>query len=168
LFRIFFSRHSAENLHYVVAAIAPPIESIQEYDMTFRKRGFRALALGLLVAAGLALTPAAFARGHVSVGIGLPGLAIGVGPHNTYVGIGGYAPGYYAPAYYGPAYYDAGYYAPAYYGPAYYGGVVYTSGGYYRGGYRGGYYHGGYRGYNGGYHGGYRGGSSHGGGYYHH
>jgi len=151
---IFFSRHSAENPHYVPAAIAPPIESFQEHIMIFRKRGFRALALGLLVAAGLALTPAAFARGHVSVGIGLPGLAIGVGPHHTYVGVGGYyAPGYYAPAYYGaPVVYDYGY--PAYYGPAYYGGVVYSGGGYYHGGYRGGYrgyYHGGYRG---GYHGG--------------
>jgi len=129
--------------------------------MIFRKRGFRALALGLLVAAGLALTPAAFARGHLSVGIGLPGVAIGVGPHHSYVGVGGYyAPGYYSPAYYGaPVVYDYGY--PAYYGPAYYGGVVY-SGGYYRGGYRGGYYRGGYRG---GYHGSYGG---HGGGYYHH
>jgi hypothetical protein len=161
LFRIFFSRHSAENPHYVLAAIAPPNESFQEHIMIFRKRGFRALALGLLVAAGLALTPAAFARGRVSVGIGLPGLAIGVGPHHTYVGVGGgyYAPGYYGPAYYGApvAYgYDYGY--PAYYGPAYYGGVVYTGGGYYRGGYRGGYYRGGY-------HGGY---VSHGGGYYHH
>jgi len=115
--------------------------------MTFRKRGFRALALGLLVTAGLALTPAAFAGGHLSVGVSLPGVAIGVGPHHTYVGVGGYgyAPGYYAPAYYpaGPVYYD---YGPAYYGPAYYGGVVYTGGGYYRGGYRGGYYHGGHHG----------------------
>ena len=118
--------------------------------MTFRKRGFRALALGLLVTAGLALTPAAFARGGVSIGVNLPGVAIGVGPHHSYVGVG-YAPGYYAPGYYAPAYYDYGY--PAYYGPAYYGGVVIGGGGYYHG-YRGGYYRGGHGYYGHGYSGG--------------
>ena len=82
--------------------------------MLFRKRGFRAMVPGLLVATGLALTPAAFARSHVSFGISVPGVAVGYGP--------GY--GYYAPAYYGPAYYDPYYYDSYYYGPSvtYYGG----------------------------------------------
>ena len=143
--------------------------------MNFRKRGFRAIAMGLLVAAGLALTPAAFAGGHFSVGVNVPGVSIGYGGHRGYVGV--YAPAYgYAygpPAYYsGPAYYDYGpayydsYYGPsvAYYGPAYYGGGYYYSDGHryyrssYRGGYRGGYDRGGYRGGRG----------SHGGSHYHH
>ncbi len=121
--------------------------------MTFRKRGFRAMVLGLLVAAGLALTPAAFARDHFSLGIGLPGVSVGIGSRHSFigVGVGGYYPGYYAPAYYAPApVYYGGYYGPAYYGPAYYGGVVFR-GGYGHGFYgrpgfahpvaRGGYYH---------------------------
>ena len=104
--------------------------------MSFRKRGFRAMVAGLVIATGLALTPAAFAGGHshVSVGISVPGVSIGYGP--------GY--GYYAPAYYAapaPVYYDP---YPYYYGPAYYGpSVVYYSGGHryyghrhYRDGYR--------------------------------
>ena len=95
--------------------------------MTFRKRGFRAMVLGLLVAAGLALTPAAFARGHISIGISVPGVSVGYGPYGV-VGVGGYYGGYYAPAYYDPYYY-----APY---PAY--GVVY--GGYPHRYYRGGYY----------------------------
>jgi hypothetical protein len=46
--------------------------------MNSRTRGFRSMVLGLLVAAaGLVATPAAFAHGSVSVGIGLPGLSIG-------------------------------------------------------------------------------------------
>lgn len=91
--------------------------------MSFRKRGFRAMVLGLLVATGLALTPAAFARSHVSFGISVPGVAIGYGP--------GYYGSYYAPAYYGPAYYDPYYYDSYYYGPSYYGpSVVYYGGGY--------------------------------------
>jgi hypothetical protein len=46
--------------------------------MNFRKRGFRAMVLGLLVAGGLALAPAAFAGGsHVSVGVALPGVSVG-------------------------------------------------------------------------------------------
>jgi hypothetical protein len=145
----------------------------QESIMNLRKRGFRAMATGLLIAAGLALTPAAFAGGHVSVGVNLPGVSIGYGGHRGYVGV--YAPAYgyaYGPAYYnspvyydyGPAYYD-GYYGPsvAYYGPAYYGGYYYSGGHrYYRGSYRGGY--------RGGYSGGHSGGHSyHGGGsHYHH
>ncbi|MBS0487987.1 MAG: hypothetical protein JSS13_11650 [Proteobacteria bacterium] len=103
--------------------------------MTIRKRGFRALVLGLLVTAGLALAPSAFAGGHVSIGINLPGVSLGYwGGHHGHgyvdVGVGGYYGGYgggyygnyYAPAYsggyYGPSYYS-GYYAPA---PVYYGG----------------------------------------------
>lgn len=136
--------------------------------MTFRKRGFRAMVLGLVVAAGLALTPAAFARDHFGIGIALPGVSIGVGNgwgHRGYVDVG--VGGYYAPAYYAPApvYYDAypGYYGPAYYGAVYGGPVVYGS--YYGGGrgyYRGGHYYGGHGGYSGGH-------ASHGGGgYYHH
>ena len=114
--------------------------------MNFCKRGFRAMVLGLLVAAGLALAPAAFARGHVSIGINLPGVSVGYwGGHHShgYVGAGGYYGGYYAPTYYAPAYYDDYYYADDYYNapyPAY--GVVYSSGGYYpHHHYRGGHYY---------------------------
>jgi hypothetical protein len=138
----------------------------REKVMTIRKRGFRALVLGLLVVAGLALAPSAFARSHVSIGINLPGLSLGYrdGHHSHgYVNIGGYYGGgyygsgyyggYYAPAYYdnyyyapAPVYYDSYYYAPAYrahYGsrPAYHGG--YDSR-YYRSGYDRGYSHHGY------------------------
>jgi hypothetical protein len=123
--------------------------------MKFGKRGFRAMAFGLVAVAGLAFASAASARDHFSLGISVPGLSVGVGNHHTYVGVGGgyYGGGYYSPGYYGPAYYAAPapvYYAPApvYYGPAYYGGYysrpVYRGGyyghGYYRDGYRGGYY----------------------------
>jgi hypothetical protein len=123
--------------------------------MKFGKRGFRAMAFGLVAVAGLAFASAASARDHFSLGISVPGLSVGVGNHHTYVGVGGgyYGGGYYSPGYYRPAYYAAPapvYYAPApvYYGPAYYGGYysrpVYRGGyyghGYYRDGYRGGYY----------------------------
>jgi len=116
--------------------------------MKFRKRGMRAMVLGLLAVAGLGLAPAAFAHGGVSIGINLPGLSIGVGRHHgAYIGIGG--PAYYAPAYYAPTpvVYDDYYYnAPVYVG-GYYGGGYYHRypSHYYRGG---GYYHG----YHGGYH----------------
>ena len=107
--------------------------------MNFRKRGFRAMVLGLLVAGGLALTPAAFAGGsHVSVGVALPGVSVG---YNGYGGgyVGVYAPAAY-PAYYAPAYPTA-YYPTAYYdyGPAYYSGYyAYPTAGvyYYSGGHR--------------------------------
>ena len=120
--------------------------------MISRIRGFRALACGVFATAGLALAPSAFAG--VSVGINLPGLSIGVGPHHhAYLGIGG---GYYA-----PSYYDYGYYpAPVVYDDYYYGAPVYVGGyygprhryhhgGYYRGGgeyhdYHHEYHHGGY------------------------
>ena len=122
--------------------------------MNSRKRGFRAMALGVLAAASLVLAPSAFAG--VSVGINLPGLSIGVGSHHhAYVGIGGggyYSPGY-APAYYAPApvvyddyYYNSPVYVGGYYGPRYYHG-----GGYYRGYHHGGYYRDGGH-YRGGYH----------------
>ena len=69
--------------------------------MNFRKRGFRAMVLGLLVAGGLALTPAAFAGGsHVSVGVAFPGVSVGYnGYGGGYVGVYAPAPAYYAPAY---------------------------------------------------------------------
>lgn len=94
--------------------------------MNFRKRGFRAMVLGLLVASGLALAPTAFASGHVSVGVALPGVSIGYGGHRGYVGV-------YAPAYYGPAYYPSSYYYD--YGPAYYSYPTYGAY-YYNGGHR--------------------------------
>ncbi len=93
----------------------------------------RLALVGLLMGAGFALAPAAFARGHVNIGvsIGLPGLSLGYsdcrgcyggyGGYGGYSGYGGYYGGgysnYYAPA---PVYYAP---APAYYGPAYYGAV---------------------------------------------
>lgn len=90
---------------------------------------FRYMVLGLLIAAGVALAPAAFARSHWNVGInlGFPGVSIGYsdcrhcgyGWGGNYV-YGGYS---YAPAYYAPA---PVYYAPAYYGPAYYGPTYYS------------------------------------------
>lgn len=107
------------------------------------------MAFGVLAAAGLALAPSAFAG--VSVGISLPGLSVGVGPHHhAYVGIGG---GYYAPSYYGyyapaPVIYDDYYYSA----PVYVGGYYYAPRHYYHG-YHGGYYHGYHHGYQ--HHGGY-------------
>lgn len=102
--------------------------------MTIRKWGLRTLVLGLIAAAGLVLAPSAFARGHVSIGIDLPGISLGYwGGHHGhgYVGVGGYyGSGYYGGGYYGnysPAYYG-GYYGPSYYSgyyapaPVYYGG----------------------------------------------
>lgn len=116
--------------------------------MNFRKRGFRAMVLGLLVAGGLALAPAAFAGGgHVSVGVNLPGVSIGYGGHGGYVAA--YAPAYYPAAYYGPAYYPTTYYydyAPAYYAPypVYYGASYYYGGGHYHNSHSHYYGHGGY------------------------
>ncbi len=78
--------------------------------MTIRKHGLRTLVLGLVVASGVALAPSAFARGHLSIGINLPGLSLGYwGGHrgHGYVDIGGY----YGGGYYGGGYYDGGYYA---------------------------------------------------------
>jgi len=84
--------------------------------MKVSRRGIRAMVLGLLAAAGLALAPAAFAHGSFGIGVNLPGVSLGYWGghhHGGYVGInGGYYGGYY-PAYYSaPVYYDD-YYAPA-------------------------------------------------------
>lgn len=106
-------------------------------------RGLRSLALGLCVAAGALAAPAAFARDHVSVGIGLPGLSVGYnsgwhGRGGYSIGVGGYRPYYYG-GYYGGYY--PGYYAPApvYYGRAAYGACYsrsfYDARGYYHPGY---------------------------------
>jgi|SRR6185369_6738319 hypothetical protein len=82
------------------------------------KRGIRAMVLGLLAAASLALAPAAFARTYVDVGVAAPGVNIGYysghHQHGWYGTVGGY---------YGPSYYPSYYYAPAYYDydPYYYG-----------------------------------------------
>ena len=92
---------------------------------------FRYMLVGLLIAAGVALAPAAFARSHWNVGInlGFPGVSIGYSDcrHCGYGWGGNYAYGgyAYAPAYYAPA---PVYYAPApvYYGPAYYGASSYS------------------------------------------
>lgn len=100
----------------------------------------RLVIFGVLVAAGFALAPAAFARSHWNVGIniGLPGVSLGYSDCR-HCGWGGgyygyaYAPRYYAPAYYAPAY---TYYAPAPYGYGYgypVRGAVYYSRPVYRG-----------------------------------
>lgn len=115
--------------------------------MISRKRGFRAMMFGLVAAAGLALAPAAFARGHVGIGISAPGVSVGYwGGHHgrgyVDVGVGGYYGGYYAPAYYDTGYYDP-YYAPVVYDSYYsYPHRVYYRGGYYPSHhyYRGDYY----------------------------
>ena len=83
----------------------------------------RLALFGLLIGAGFALAPAAFARGHVSLGvsIGLPGLSLGYSDcRHCYGGGYGYGAGYYGGVYYAPApvYYSP---APVYYGPSYYG-----------------------------------------------
>ncbi|HEY6941602.1 hypothetical protein [Dokdonella sp.] len=101
------------------------------------RKSVRSFALGVLVVAGMALAPAAIARSHwnVGIGIGLPGLSIGYsdchhcgrgwGGNYSYAGGyygGGYYGSYYAPVYYGPSYYAADYYSPSYYEPSYYPG----------------------------------------------
>jgi len=99
------------------------------------------IAAGLLLA-GVIAAPAAFARSHVSIGLGFYSPGVNVGVNNGY---GYYGPAYYqgyynpAPVYYSPAYYDP---APVYYDPYPAYGTVYYSSGYYGGGYYGGgYYH---------------------------
>lgn len=106
--------------------------------MTNNKRQFGKFAFAMLIVGGMALAPSAFARGHISVGINVPGLSIGYWGgsrwhDHAYVGVGygpSYYSGYYAPA---PVYYDS-YYAPGpvvyYSGPAYYGSY-YDDDGYY-------------------------------------
>src|SRR5581483_4191560 len=113
-------------------------ELTSESVMTFRKRGFRAMVLGLLATAAIGLAPAAFARTHYSVGVSVPGvtLAYGHGWHghgHGYVGFGGYYGGYYPGYYYGPAYYGRpyGYYYGRCYAPGFYDRFGYYHGGYY-------------------------------------
>lgn len=100
----------------------------------------------LLIGAGFALAPAAFARGHVGISIGLPGLSLGYSDCRHCYGGGYYGGGYFGGAY-GAAYYAPApvYYAPApvYYGPAASYGVAYDN----YPGYRGAYYGGPARGY---------------------
>jgi hypothetical protein len=84
----------------------------------FRRGG---LAIALLAASFL-IAPGAFARSHVSVGIGIstPGFGVSVGDCWR-CGYWAPPPVYYAPAYPAPVYYPAP--APVYYvpRPAYYG-----------------------------------------------
>jgi len=118
-------------------------------------RGFlrRAGLATALLAASFWIVPNAFARSHVSVGIGIaaPGFGVSVGncwrcgywaaPPPVY-----YAPAYVAPVYYPapatvyyvprPAYYGYGYYAPRYHHDR--SGYYHDRGSYHR---RGGYYH---------------------------
>ncbi len=86
------------------------------------KRILRRGLIGLgLVLAGAFAAPAAFARTHVSIGLGFYGPGYSVGINDCVNCYRGYYPrGYYAPAYY-PAYYAPAYYyqpAPVYYRPA--------------------------------------------------
>ena len=78
--------------------------------MTSRRRGIRAMALGLLAAASLALAPAAFARTYVDVGVNAPGVSLGYHHgryHHGYYGtVGYYSPYYYYPYNYAPTYYE--------------------------------------------------------------
>jgi len=97
------------------------------------------IAAGLLIAGAVA-APAAFARSHVSIGLGFYGPGYNVGYNNCVNCY--YGRTYYPPAYY-PGYYDPGYAtyyydpAPVYYDPyPAYGSVYYSSGYYGRG-----YYH---------------------------
>jgi hypothetical protein len=131
----------------------------------FMSNKVRFAMFGLLIAAGMALAPSAFARGHVNLGIniGLPGIGIGFSDcrhcGGGYYGGGYYsgyvAPAYYAPAYYGPSYYGAsygpGYYESSYYGYPSYGSVYYSSGSGHRGYYSDRHHDRGGRHYNGDY-----------------
>ena len=97
------------------------------------------IGLGLLLA-GAIIAPAAFARTHVSIGLGFYGPGYSVGINDCINCYRGYYPryysGYYAPAYYyrpTPVYYAPAYYyrpAPVYYNPYPVYGTVYYSNGY--------------------------------------
>lgn len=106
--------------------------------MKTRRSAYAVAAAALVGVAGLVGTTAAQARDHVSIGLALPGISIGVGQPAPYYGPRYYpAPTYYAPAapvtYYGETGYVSGptYYAPppvvyappppVYYGRPYYG-----------------------------------------------
>jgi hypothetical protein len=99
-----------------------------------RSTFFKWAAAGVVAAGALFAATSASARGDVSwsVGVGLPGVAVGVGAPAYYPP----APVYYAPpppVYYrppAPVYYRP---APVYYGPPAYYGPRYGGRGYYRG-----------------------------------
>ncbi|HEX6612963.1 MAG TPA: hypothetical protein VF022_03745 [Rhodanobacteraceae bacterium] len=99
------------------------------------------LAAGLLLACAVA-APAAFARSHVSIGLGFYGPGYSVGYNNCVNCYYGRA--YYPPAYYSGYYYPSYYAAPAYYynpAPVYYDAYPAYGTVYYGGYYGGGYYH---------------------------
>lgn len=75
----------------------------------------RVAGLAAFALAAFALAPSAFARGHVSVGVGiaLPGLSIGYSDCH-HCGGRGYYGGYYGGGWYRPAYVAP---APVYYAP---------------------------------------------------
>jgi hypothetical protein len=107
--------------------------------MKFCKRGIRAMALGVLAAASLALAPAAFAHTTWGVGINTPGVSVGYyggHHHGGYIGVNsGYYGGYYGGGYYPYDRYNYGYYAPNYYGSCYIRGHYDRYGYYHRGHY---------------------------------
>ena len=74
------------------------------------------IGLGLLLA-GAIVAPAAFARTHVSIGLGFYGPGYSVGINDCVNCYRSYYPTYYS-GYYAPAYYYRP--APVYYAPAYY------------------------------------------------
>ena len=83
------------------------------------------LAAGLLVAGALGAANMAQARTYWSVGVGVPGVAVGVAP-------AAYPYYYPQPVYVQPPIYDYGYWpAPAYVSPYYYSGYYGYYGGYY-------------------------------------
>jgi hypothetical protein len=101
------------------------------------------IAAGLLLAGAVA-APAAFARSHVSIGLGFYGPGYSVGYNNCvncyygrayYPAYSGYYPVYSTPTYYyepAPVYYDPyPVYGTVYYN-GYYGGGYYGGGRYYR------------------------------------
>jgi len=104
-----------------------------------RSTFFKWAAAGVVAAGALFAATSASARGDVSwsVGVGLPGVAVGVGGPAYYPApVYSPPPVYYAPP--APVYYNPPppvYYrpAPVYYGPPAYYGPRYYGGGYYRG-----------------------------------
>jgi hypothetical protein len=104
-----------------------------------RSTFFKWAAAGVVAAGALFAATSASARGDVSwsVGVGLPGVAVGVGNPGYYPApvYAPPAPVYYAPP--APVYYNPPpvYYrpAPVYYGPPAYYGPRYYGRGYYRG-----------------------------------
>ncbi|MDH6165752.1 hypothetical protein M2282_000880 [Variovorax boronicumulans] len=110
-----------------------------------RSTFFKWAAAGVVAAGALFAATSASARSDVSwsVGVGLPGVAVGVGGPAYYPApVYSPPPVYYAPP--APVYYNPPpvYYrpAPVYYGPPAYYGPRYYGGGYYRGGHRHGHW----------------------------